>query len=684
MNITENVPLSPSGMKGMALAQCEDLCTSFRKNRDSDIMVVRVDHYYMIPRKLDEVNDICSSMCLEALKTEKITVNNEWRLSLLYESDAVEFIFKLIRCTEHEYPVYNLSSSQELTEFGIAECIQEFMEQLLYDKDEDEDEGPHIKIEKRDEEARRCVLDNRRFDEEFGVKIFADTRETIEKVVKYMVAHKDVFLTGEEEKKGFWRRFKERAGWLVRALIPYLENLICFILVLLLSGSSLGSRYFSELDFYLLYVLLFAVVYGQHQATFSALLAVVGSFILQVRDRTFLTVALDYNTYIWIAQLFIVGLVVGYLKDQIRKLQLESEEEQQFLSHQLSDIKDINGTNIRIKDALETEIINQRDSVGKVYQITSKLEQYMPEEVLFYAAETMREILRSDDIAIYTVSNDTYARLFSFTSEQAKTLGKSIRYREMGEVYDTLMTGKVYINRNLDSRYPMMANAIFDDDRIQTLIMVWGLPWERMTLGQADMLTIVSYLIQNAILRAARYLTMLENQRYQDYGHVMKQEAFTPLVHAFLSARNKNLTECAILQIVLPEDEQTEEEPAVQTPDVPVPERKKERERKRFFRFSFSFNQNGSGANAGSSDNEQNANSTDNEAPGALVESGGKYADIGNVLAKKIRQEDYIGVLEDGNLYILLSNTSDTDAMYVVRRIEDEGYTCILLEDFAL
>ena len=55
-----------------------------------------------------------------------------------------------------------------------------------------------------------------------------------------------------------------------------MENLICFIPFFMLNNRAVGSEYFQNIDFYILYVLLFALVYGQQQATFSALLAVAG------------------------------------------------------------------------------------------------------------------------------------------------------------------------------------------------------------------------------------------------------------------------------------------------------------------------------------------------------------------------------------------------------------------------
>ncbi len=80
-------------------------------------------------------------------------------------------------------------------------------------------------------------------------------------------------------------------------------------------------------------------------------------------------------------------------------------------------------------------------------------------------------------------------------------------------MYEALKEQRVYINRNLDASYPLMANAIYDNEEIQMILMLWRLPWERMTLGEANRLVVVSYLIQNAVLRANRYLAALEERR---------------------------------------------------------------------------------------------------------------------------------------------------------------------------
>ena len=277
------------------------------------------------------------------------------------------------------------------------------------------------------------------------------------------------------------------------------------------------------------------------------------------------------------------------------------------MSGQLDDIQDINTSNVRLKNVLEVQIVNQNDSFGRIYEITSSLDQYDPSEVLFYAAEILSRLVGSKDVAIYSVANRSYARLFSATSKTARQLGNSIEYTSYEQMYADLKERKVFINKNMDEKYPLMANAIYSEDEMQLILMIWGIPWERMTLGQANMLVVIGYLIQNAVVCANRYIEALENQRYIEGTKIMETEAFGNLVQAYLRAGNKNLTECTILQIDVPKQKQEE---------------------------------------------------------------------AADVLTQLMRQSDYIGQLSDGNLYVLLSNTDQKDADFVIQRFEKAGYRC--------
>ena len=227
------------------------------------------------------------------------------------------------------------------------------------------------------------------------------------------------------------------------------------------------------------------------------------------------------------------------------------------------------------------------------------------------------------DLGIIKVNDGIIARILINSAEKtqgklmlsapkAKVLGNSIRYPEMGELYETVSGGSVYINRKMDERYPLMANAIFENDKMEMLVFVWGLSWEQMTLGQSNQLAIISSLIQNAVLRADRYMEALEQQRHVAGSTMLVTDAFTKLVKAHMQASDKGLTECTLLRV--------------------------------------------------------------------LTSSGNPYED-GKVLSSKLRLSDYVGTLEDGSLYVLLSNTTRKDADFVINRFKSMGFETEFVEE---
>ncbi|MCC8049849.1 MAG: NAD-dependent epimerase/dehydratase family protein [Clostridiales bacterium] len=537
VNITEDTPASARGFRAMVLAQMEQQCKNYSRQMDIDAVVLRLDHLYAVPRKARDCTHIGAKMCIEGLKSGKISASDRYQLSMLHLQDAVDFIYQVCACESHQKPLYNLSSSKMISQMEIAQILRDTL-------------GGDTEIEDNSVgSVHRVVLSNEAFASEFHQSIRHEPQETFAQMATYMKKHRNAFLTADGVSDNFLNRFLGKSASLFWALLPFAENLICFIPFFMLNNRATDSKYFAKLDFYLLYVLLFAIVHGQQQATFSALLSILGYVFRQMYNRSGFEVLMDYNTYVWIAQLFIIGLIVGYMKDRLNVMQEENRQEMHYMEGRLDDISDINTSNAKMKNLLADQIINEEDSLGKVYEVTSRLNNYEPEEVLFYAADIVAKLMGSKDVAIYTIANRSYARLYSSTSTQARVMGKSIQYTEMDDLSEALKERRVYINKKLDERYPMMAYAIYSEDEMQLILMVWGLPWERMTLAQADTLSVISDLIQNAVLRANRYLEALEDRRYISGTPIMEEESFTKLVRAYLAAQTQGLTECALVAI---------------------------------------------------------------------------------------------------------------------------------------
>lgn len=539
--ITEDTPVQDPGFYQTVMKKAEELCQFYRQNRGLDVVTLRLDRLWTVPRSGADVRDLCAQMCLQAMQYDRITFRENRSFSWLFETDAVEYIYRLIKADQYKYSLYQITSGNVITERQVAEKIAAIMDP----------DSKRITLVGEDGPDEKTVLSNELYAQNMGLNFFCETDKVIAQTVAAMQKNREAIVQKPDPQKEMTagEQVWQKLSWLVKALIPYIENLVCFVPFFLLNGVAAGSEYFSRLDFFLLYVLLFALVHGQRQATVSALLATCGYIAQQMFIHSSFAVMVDYNTYVWIVQLFAVGLLVGYQHDQYHVLQNEMDEEKEFLNDKIADIAEINQANVRVKESLETQIVNQSDSVGKIYNITSSLDRYLPEEVLFQAVDVLKQTIASRDVAIYTIGAGQYARLYTATSDLSRNLGSSIKLSDLGEMYRTLQEGKVYINRELREDYPMMAAAIKDGEEIRSILMVWGIPWEAMTLNTANLLTVTSLLIQNAVLRAQKYLDALEQVRFSSRLGALEADAFTTLLQVYENARIRKLTEYTLLKL---------------------------------------------------------------------------------------------------------------------------------------
>ena len=591
--------------RAKAIQNGEQICESFRKTFNVRTMVIRINELCTSFDNNIDMYDECVRMVVEALKTNTITIRSR-HYSPLNLSDAVEFLYRTFIKESFKHSMYFMGSDSSIDGEQLADLIDKKlnMETLKV-------------LEYQEDKKMSFGLNDEIFDirKEIDGKVFNDAKMCAEKVIDNVIANKAVVLESENQKnkKNLSQRIWLYLSNIFHALLPFIENMVVFIPFFMINNRVTDSQYFAKLDCYLLYVLFFAIFYGQQQAAFSAILSVGGYIFRQTYERTGFDVAMDYNTYVWIAQLMILGLSVGYLRDKLTSTKADNSDEIIYLESRLKDIEDINSVNVKLKNNMETQIVNQTDSLGKIYDITSSLDSDEPEEVFFHAAELVSQLMDCKSVAIYNVSNNSYARLMSSTSALAKKLGNSIEYVKYGKMYDELANGNVYINKTLNKDYPLMAVAIIVDDKMQSIIMLWDISFEKMNLSYSNRLKVISFLIQNAVLRANKYIKVLESERYIEDSKVLDAQAFRKLIDAFLNARRKNLAECAIIRISCMKNH--------------------------------------------------------------------TVTQTGSVLEKLFRASDYMGSLNDGYLYVILSNTSNADASYVTKRIEDAGYKYQLLNE---
>lgn len=606
--ITEEQETSPVTTKGMLVTQGENLVIRYGETTEMDTYVLRLDHLYWLPKKRKDITEVHGKLCLEALKDRRVSASEKKIFSSVYVADAVYAIYEIVNREDHQYRTYQITSSEEENEIEIARVIKETSARTVLIKDNT------IGL------TQKNIMSGRRVMEEFGIETRFHYEERVRKMMEYMDKNRNDFLKREEREGNWFQRMFRKFEKTFFAVLPFVENVIVFILVFLLNNRTADSEYFQRVDVFLLYVLLFAIFYGKRQAIVSAFFSIIGFIFRETYGTTLFEVLVDYNVYIWVAQLFIVGMAVGHLRDSIKLVTDDKDEEIAFLSGQLDDIYDINSSNLKVKNILEDHIVSYDDSLGVLQDMTASLEKLNPGEAMYQAAEVLCRVLETDDVAIYKVSNADYCRLLVATTDIARQLGKSLKYSGREDLLECLSRNEVYVNKSLKKEMPVMAYGLRHGDDLEYILMVWSLPFEKISLHQMNLLKVVGYMTQNAIARSDVYLNAISDKRYLPGTNILNREAFAAEIRTGQEIRKREYGVATLI--------------CLQSAGPVEVLQKNERELNHY-----------------------------NE-----------------LLLKNLRETDRVGVGEDGYLYILLANSDPQEATVVIRRFSSQGVVCNLKE----
>ena len=116
-------------------------------------------------------------------------------------------------------------------------------------------------------------------------------------------------------------------------------------------------------------------------------------------------------------------------------------------------------------------------------------------------------------------------------------------------IYNAVIKDIVYLNRDMDSEYPTMAYTLFEDGKPNMIIMLWSIPFERMTIDESNRLTVLCKLIKKSVKRAEEYMELLKKERCSLGGLALNTQAFAELVDIFREAKRNGMTDYYLLKV---------------------------------------------------------------------------------------------------------------------------------------
>ncbi|MBQ5810186.1 MAG: NAD(P)-dependent oxidoreductase, partial [Clostridia bacterium] len=202
------------------------------------------------------------------------------------------------------------------------------------------------------------------------------------------------------------------------------------------------------------------------------------------------------------------------------------------------------------KRDLKKQIIGSKDSFGKIFDITRKLDTVDPQLLYLRIMETFEEILENKNITVYSVNKQsTYGRLEVASRDIIQSVSRSISTETYSEVIDKINQGEIWRNTELRADYPMYAAGVYRGDELVLLIFLWHADIEQRSLYYVNLFRILRDLVQMSLLRAYDYSQAVYEKQYIENTHIMNAEAFSEVLSNFVALSEKKVSTYLLLEM---------------------------------------------------------------------------------------------------------------------------------------
>jgi UDP-glucuronate decarboxylase len=234
-----------------------------------------------------------------------------------------------------------------------------------------------------------------------------------------------------------------------------------------------------------------------------------------------------------LAAYILVGIVTGYSIER-KNRELESRDLSiQNLQNKYTFLSDIYNETRIVKNELENQIIETEDSFSAIYKIIQEVDSLEIEKVFSGAISAIERIMRTNQVSIYTLSNDESNNFMRLKARSLVLLDKvpnSIKISDFDELKQVIQTKSTYINRNFIPKIPIMMAPVLEDKNVIAVLSIHSTPFENLTLHYENLFQTVVGLITNALKRAYFFEASLKDKRYIPNTRILTPYTFEKIL----------------------------------------------------------------------------------------------------------------------------------------------------------
>lgn len=331
-----------------------------------------------------------------------------------------------------------------------------------------------------------------------------------------------------EARAGQKQRRRERAQT-HSLLYDTAQNLLLFAVAAVVASLTPDWSDLRFVDVRLLYVMIVAITFGMRQGLLATALATVSYLGSQLQAGIDASYVL-YNVGSWIPFVIygVAGAFGGYWSDKKRDTYENLSNEYREQQDCYSLLEDLYRELLDVKNQLQKQIVISRDSFNRLYAVTEDLDDPNPRMVLIRTVRVIEEIMEGGSVAIYlrVRADKRYGRLMACSDRLSRRLQPSLDFEAVPRLQETMQTGAMYVNKELDPQYPAFAMPVSNGSFSIALVELYDLPASQYTIYYRNLFQTLVQMVQHNLVQAYTYQMENREKLFVPGTDILTAEAF--------------------------------------------------------------------------------------------------------------------------------------------------------------
>ena len=517
----------PTG-KTLLVSEMENLCREYAKLYKITVKIIRSPYLYSEQYEKDFLNTVFREISTE----QKITFQEDesQRMFFMSMQDLAELMYKIFDNWDEDEEILNIAD-------GFDHCFKDLGDKLT-------ELCPHLKVSY----ARYSIMENMLKDDKiirykYGWFPKISILEEIPELYEHYQERNNIKAGRLDSLKHILSKYKT----VVRAA----EFAAFFILFELLNGIAGNQAQFKMIDLRLIFVVLFGSTYGINYGIAAAVaesLSLIRAF--ETEGSSWYVLFYEPSNWILFIFYFAVGAICGYIRMKNKDNVQFIKEENNLLQEKFLFTREMYQETIEDKNLYKKQILGSKDSFGKIFDITRKLDVIQPQELYIETIRVLEDVLENKTFGLYTLNRENgYGRLETASAQVQGNYPNSIKLSEYSAAMEELENGNVWANREFLEKYPMYMAGVRKNGELVMLICIQQVSREQMSLYFLNLFKILSGLVETSLLRALEYQKAVEYRQYVKGTHILKTEYFEERLKVQHDMREQKLASYVLLKV---------------------------------------------------------------------------------------------------------------------------------------